>query len=166
MSRPKFDLITIERWAYSSELDEEFESYQDTDADWFDRAIGNECTTEDLFRFAADSRCLKRFYFVQLLIPHLCWIYRTNKELPFHFSRLQGIMKYDEYIAKVTEHAKAVYEIAAIIEKMRLSSDPALQALAKALLDYRHELLKPKANEYTNLLRSIYENVLPLFESA
>ena len=75
-------------------------------------------------------------------------------------------MKYDEYIAKVTDHAKAVYEIAAIIEKMRLSSDPALQALAKALLDYRHELLKPKANEYTNLLRSIYENVLPLFESA
>lgn len=165
MTRSQFDLVMIERWAYTTDLDEEFEKYIEDDPDWFDISIGNACNLENLYRFAADKKCLKREFFAQQLIPDLCWIYRIDRELPFNFSRMQGIIEKDVYLSKVTEQAKAVYEQCLIIERMRLSNDHALQALAKALLDHRHELLEPKQKEYVDLLRSLHQNVLPLFKN-
>lgn len=166
MKTAQFDLATVERWAYTTELDDKFEQYLEDDPDWFEVAIGNACSLNDVYRFTADRNCLKRLFFAQQLIPNLCWIYRTNKELPFHFSRMQGIMDKTEYLSKVTEHAEAVYERAVIIERMQLSDDPALQALAKKLLDFRHELLEPKQREYIGLLRVLNQDVLPLFQNA
>jgi hypothetical protein len=166
MKQVQFELSTVERWAYTTELDEEFDQYCEDDPDWLEVSIQNACSLEDIYRFTADRICLKRAFFAQLLIPNLCWIYRTNKELPFHFSRMQGIVAKEDYLSNVTTHAEAVYERCLIIERMRLSNDPALQALAKAMLDYRHELLEPKQKEYSNLLRSLFQNVAPLFENA
>lgn len=159
----EFDLATVERWAYTTELDHDFDQYQEEDPDWFEVAIGNACSLNDVYRLAADKNCLKRQFFAQQLIPNLRWIYRTNKELPFHFSRMQGIMEKTGYLSKVAEHAEAVYERAVVIERMRMSGDPALQALAKELLDFRHELLEPKQREYIGLLRRLNQDVLPLF---
>ena len=162
----EFDITTLERWAYTTELDNVFDKYEEEDPDWFEVAVGNACTLSDIYRFAADRNCLKRYYFAQQLIPQLCWIYRTNKELPFHFSRMQGIKDKNEYLSKVSEHAVAVYERAVIIERMRVSDDPALQAFANKLLDFRHELLEPKQKEYIGLLQKINQDVLPLFKNA
>jgi hypothetical protein len=162
----EFDISTIELWAYTGELDTVFDKYEEEDPDYFEIAVGNACSLSDIYRFTADKNCLKRHFFAQQLITQLCWMYRTNKQLPFHFSRMQGIMDRNEYLSKVSEHAVAVYERAIIIERMRVSDDPALQALANKLLNFRHEMLEQKQKEYIGLLRSINQDVLPLFKNA
>jgi hypothetical protein len=166
MTIPEFDLATIERWAYTKDLDEIFGQYEEEDPDLFELKIGNACSLKEQFRFVADPKCLKRYYFAQLLVPNLCWIYRIEAGLPFQFSRLQGIMNRDAYLGSVADYGRAVYERAEIIEEMRLSNDPALQAFAKALLDHRHERMKERQQDYVKLLRSIHSTVVPLFANA
>lgn len=166
MSRPSFDLRTVEQWAYSTELDEDFSQHEENDPDWFEIAIQNACPLTEVFRFAADPACLKRQYFAQLLVPELCWVYRTSSELPFYVSRLQGIMDRDSYLKKVTEQATAIYARAQLIEQMRTSPDPALQSFAKVLLDHRSTQLEPKQREYVELLRLVHLSVVPLFTNA
>ena len=163
MNMPAFDLATIERWAYTADLDEIFGQYEEEDPDLFELNIGNACSLREQFRFVADPKCIKRHYFAQLLVPNLCWIYRIEAGLPFHFSRLQGIMNRDEYLCSVADYAKAVYERAEIIEEMRISDDPGLQAFAKALLDHRNERMGERQREYVKLIRLIHSNVVPLF---
>lgn len=165
MDRASFDLATIEAWAYSSKLDEEFAKYEQDDPDWFELAVGNACPLKEQFRFAADPACQKRGFFAQLLVYQLCWIYRVDVDLPFHFSRFQGMVDRGSYLSRVKEQAEALYERAEIIEQMRTSSDAALQAFAKALLDHRHERLEPRQKDYVKLLRSVHLNVLPLFRN-
>ena len=166
MSRPRFGLSTVEKWAYSAALDEELSRYEEDDPDWFEMAIQDVCPLTEIFRFTADPKCLKRQYFAKLLVPQLCWVYRTSSEMPFHVSRLQGIMDRDSYLKKVAEQANAIYERAEIIEQMRSSQDPALQSFAKVLLDHRNIQLEPKQREYVELLRLIHSSVVPLFANA
>ena len=166
MSIPQLDLRAIERWAYTTAVDQEFSEYEEADPDWFEVVIGNACTLQDKFRFAADPKCLKRHWFAQQLLPHLCWIYRADVGLPFHFSRLQGLMSRSDYLEQTAKYAEAIYERAEIVERMRLSTDRALQSFAKALLDYRHDKFEQRQVEYVALLRHVHANVLPLFADA
>lgn len=166
MTLPSFDLKTIEQWAFTADIDCEMYQYEEADPDWFEIAVCNACDIKDIFRFAADSKCLKRRFFAQLLVQDLCWIYRTDAGLPFHFSRLQGLISRTDYVLQVTRYAEAIYDRAEIIEQMRLSDDSALQYLAKVLLDYRHEKLDTRQREYVDLLRAVHSHVLPLFAGA
>jgi hypothetical protein len=163
MNQPHFDLASVETWAYSSSLDEAFSRHEESDPDWFQLSIGNACSLEDVFRYAADPRCLKRLFFAQLLVPQLCWIYRVGVTMPFHCSRMQGLMGKEDYLNKVREQSEAIYTLCEIIERMRLSDDPALQAFAKTLLDHRWKNLEPMQEEYAELLRSLHADVVPLF---
>jgi hypothetical protein len=165
MSRPKFHLRTVEKWAYSAALGDEFLRHEESDPDWFEIAIQDACPLREIFRFAADPKCLKRRYLAQLLVPQLCWIHRTSSELPFQVSRLQGIVDRDSSLKKVAEQANAIYERAEIIERMRSSQDPALQSFAKVLLDHRNTQIEPKQNAYVELLRLVHSNVVPLFDN-
>ncbi len=166
MSNPRIDLASVREWAYTESLDAEFSQQEEDDPDWFEMEIGRACSLNDLFSFASDPECRKRTFFAQMLVPQLCWIYRTTIGLPFHFSRLQGIVDKETYRKSASDYAEAIYERAEIIEKMRVSSDPALQAFAKLLLDHRHELLDAKQREYVELLRAVHLNVMPLFANA
>lgn len=159
----QFDFTTIQKWAYTRELDEDLDKSFETDPDWTERSIFGACSLEDVFHFVVDERCLKRSYFAQHLAEDLCSIYRTKKQLPFHFSRMQGIMDKDIYLAEVEKHAEMVYERCLIIDRMRASKDPALQALARELLDFRHALLDSQQFEYTDIIQRVHRNALPLF---
>ncbi|WP_157476675.1 hypothetical protein [Lysobacter sp. Root690] len=69
-------------------------------------------------------------------------------------------------MSDVVKRAEAIYERSEIIEQMRLSSDPALHALAKALLDYRHGKIERGQSVYLDLLRQLHRKILPLFADA
>lgn len=163
MSYPEFDFAAIERWAYTTTLDEAFFRHEEEDPDGFEMVIAGACSLAVLFRFAADPACLKRRYFVQLLVARLCWIYGFNMTLPFHFSRFQGLIDKESYLEAVAKRAEEIYSCAEIIEQMRISADPALQALAKALLDYRNEWDEPTRRGQRELLKSINTDIVPLF---
>ncbi|WP_036108376.1 hypothetical protein [Lysobacter capsici] len=162
----QLDLKSIEKWAYTTEVDEAFDRYIEDFTDWFEVQVGNACSLNDLFRFTADARCLRRRYFAGLLVTDLCWIYRVDLNLPFHFSRLQGLVGRADYLSDVVKRAEAIYERSEIIEQMRLSGDPALQSLANALLDYRNEKIERGQSVYLNLLRQLHRKIPPLFTDA
>ena len=166
MNIPKLDLVAIQKWAYSTVQDEEYDQYQEDEPDHFDIVVSEACSLVDLFKFSSDRKCLKRGFFARLLITELAWIYRTRKELPFHTSRFQGIMNKEEYLEKVKALAESVYERAVIIERMRVCDDPASQAMADTLLNYRNDLLDSTQKEYIALVRAIHFNVVPLFNNA
>lgn len=159
----KPDIQTIERWAYTTELDQEFNHHQDEDYDLFELAISRASTLQDDYRFAADARCLKREFFANRLATELTWIYAFPMPLPFHFSRLQGLKKRETYLAEVVNFSSNLYERALVIELMQYSQDPALQAFAKVLLDQRWKYGDSTREECIQLRRTLSEEVLPLF---
>lgn len=163
MNRSRFDLATVEEWAYSTVHDDEFSQLEEEDPDWFEIAVGGACSLSDIFRFVSDPACQKRFFFAQQLVSQLCWVYRLQIQLPFHFSRLQGLMGREDYLKECAEQAAAIYERALLIEQMRISADPALQAFAKALLDHRHVRSGSSQEQYVDILRSLHMTVVPLF---
>jgi hypothetical protein len=159
------DPNAIEKWAYSKALDDEFSRYEDEHPEVFEHEIASACGLEGIFRFAADSGCLKRKFFANLLIESLYSIYATP-ELPYHFSRLQGLMSRDSFLKKEIRRAEVVYERAEFVEKMRVSQDPALRAFADVILDHRSNMIVPDQERRYELLRLLQVKVLPLFVTA
>ena len=165
MQVPQINLAKVEQWAYSTDLDEEFNQQFESDPNW-DRAIRQACSLEDIYRLTADGRCLKRTFFAQQLMIDLGWVFSTTKPLPFQFSRTQGIVEFDAYISSIAAHAMAVYERCLLIERMRLSEDAALHALAKVFLDHRHAELQNKQKEYIALRQTLHFEVDSLFKNS
>jgi hypothetical protein len=160
MNVSDIDRTIVELWAYSTDLDAAFARHFDEDADEIEYQIRSVCDRQAVYTFAADPRCLKRAYFLRELITTLTWIvHRAHLELPWEFSRLQGIQPREKFLAQVARHAEAIYEISALVERMRISGDPLLADIANALLDYRRDKLVAPNDDYLRLLRLLHEKV-------
>lgn len=126
-----FNEQSIRTWAYTTELDEAINKFEEDDesGDMFDHEISCCCSLEMTLEFASDPTCLKRYYFVHKLIDDLCSVYKWPfyQLSPFKTSHLMGINSEEDYLANVTLYAKNLYRHHIILNKMLTIDDPLIQ---------------------------------------
>ena len=145
-------LENIERWEFTNELDSAFDQADEEDGDggFYDYFLPCACPDELILKFVLDSNCLKREYFLGILITHLFRVFKLDGSTPFHTSRLQGIMQEQEFLDAENRRAKEVYRICKIIDELRVSKDPLILALFNKIMDYRNirfDLLNTSFND-------------------
>jgi hypothetical protein len=159
-------LKQVEQWAYGdspTQISGEFSDLFD-DSELFEHEVSNICCQKKLLEFASDAKCKQRYFFANLLTDQILWIYRGRYSLPFHFARSRGIMTWEEYMEKISEQAKRVYENCEIIDLMRDSGDEAVQALYKQLMDFRHDAVnKANSDLYIACVRALSSGALKRF---
>lgn len=148
MSDQELTREVIAEWAYGRTVIDLAESDCDGDAASFDNAVVRELGAKGLLEFAADPACPNRRYFVDRFVTLFLWIFRSNGNLPFHFSRFLGIKSREEYRAEMDARAEDVYDVCLVLDGMRLIKDPAIQFLYKQLLDFRHTYTSSNTDFY------------------
>jgi len=139
MSSQELTREVITDWAYGRAVIDLAESDCDGDVASFDNAVINIFGVKGLLEFAADPDCPNRRYFVDRFVTLFLWIFRSNGELPFHFSRFLGIKSREDYKFETEARAEKIYDVCFVLDSMRLIKDPAIQSLYKQLLDFRHD---------------------------
>lgn len=162
MTQQTLTINALTRCAYGEECPELLELEEDPDA--FDREVCSLCDDDMLLDFAADRSCAMRQYFAQLLATSLCWVYRVELGLPFHFSRLRGLMAKAEFIGNAESLAEAIHKKSAVIDRMRETEDDAIQALYKQIMDFRHRITEHKSKLYYELIRDLHSESLQKFQ--
>lgn len=132
----------FKRWTRGETDAELFDDDYAEDPDSVDMNILGECGDAGILELISNPDCRDRSYFADLLALSLCNIFRSGRDLPFHFSRFLGIKALDEYMVEVQKVATRVYEKCLVIDSMKNTSDPAIQALYKQIMDFRHDETK------------------------
>ena len=92
-----------------------------------------------LLELSADSKFPSRMYFARLLSNSFLWMFRRGVNLPFHLSRMRGIMSRDEYRREVMRREGEISELCLILDSMRIVKDPAIRSLYKQNLNFKHD---------------------------
>src|SRR5476649_1282114 len=148
MSDQKLTREVITDWAYWRTVIDLVESDCDGDAASFDNDVVRVLGAKGLLEFAADPACPNRRYFVDGFVTLFLWIFRSNGNLPFHFSRFLGIKSREDYRTEMEAQAEEVYDVCLVLDSMRLIKDPAIQSLYKQLLDFRHAYANSNSDFY------------------
>ncbi|WP_254510991.1 hypothetical protein [Anatilimnocola floriformis] len=135
----KLTIEEITRWAETSEVDEEFAHLQEEDSDWFDHHIIANCNDRELLRFAQNRTSTKRIIFTVGLVHRLVHYLYSLRQLPYQFSRFQGMIPFAEYRTAQLAQLEQVYERCRVVEEMRNSEQEEIKNLGNMILDYRHD---------------------------
>lgn len=142
----KITLDEIRCWANTTNLDERFAQLQEEDSDVFDNCDINACDDQTLLEFALNRDSTKRQYFMTGLVQRLVSYLYSFHNLPYEFSRFEGMLSFDDYKSRELERIANVYEHCRIVEAMRNSDQEEIKNLGNMILDYRHDRRSPGAN--------------------
>jgi len=148
----------IIRWVESGELDDVFYRLEEEDPELFEHQLLSVCDDELLLNFASNRNSPKRIYFAGQLIASLCWVYRHEFRLPYHFSRMRGLMSFEEYTLKLNELAEKIHAKCQLIERMRNSAQEEIKQLANRILDYRNDCAN-NSERYYEIVRELNREV-------
>lgn len=154
----ELSIETVTRWATTNELDDAFEEIREDDPEYFEHEVLRGCDERALLAFAMDRNSTKRQFFAYSLVERLVRCLYSPDRLPYHFSRFEGMLSYDEYKAQELSRIEVRYGMCCIVETMRISSQEEIQNLANMILDYRHDQLLPDANT-SKLLRLLHHQI-------
>ncbi len=161
----ELNLDLIEKWVESTELDQSFSELEGDDPDWFEHQILSICDDNQLLLFASNRNSQKRSYFAGLLVRSLFWVYRQQVQLPYNFSRMEGILPLDQYLDRQKDRFAQVYKKSEILEKMRMSEQEEIRCLSKSILDYRHDRLIEKDYSCRNFFKKIESEINESFRA-
>jgi hypothetical protein len=147
----------IIRWVETNELDHFFSKLGEEDPEYFEHQVLSLCDDDMLLMFASNRNSPKRVYFAGQLVLSLCWIYRHEFDLPYHFSRMRGLMSFEEYTLKLNELAEKIYVKCRVIDSMRNSTQEEIKQLANRILDYRND--RNTSERYYGLVRELNKEV-------
>lgn len=135
----------IERWANTDELDDRFDQLMVDEQD-FDLLIIAACDDTSLVKFASNRSSTKRRFFGAALVERLVSALYSPHELPYRFSRFEGMLSLDEYKRAETTRIDSVYRTCCVVEQLRSSPQEEIKNLGNLILDYRHDQMMPGAN--------------------
>ena len=147
----------IVHWVETNELDDFFSKLEEEDPEHFEHQVLSLCDDNMLLMFASNRNSPKRIYFAGQLVISLCWIYRHEFKLPYHFSRVRGLMSFEDYSLKLKDIAEKIYEKCRLIERMRSSNQEEIKQLANRILDYRND--RNTSERYYELVRDLSKEV-------
>jgi hypothetical protein len=145
-------LAEITLWASTSELDERFAQLFDDDYEGFEHDLLSACDDLKLLEFASNRNSTKRQFFGYALVQRLVSHLYLPSNLPYSFSRFEGLISLDQYRTNELKRIEHMYELCCVVEKMRNSELEEIANLGNMILDYRHDRLFPDADA-TKLLR-------------
>ncbi|EJM86603.1 hypothetical protein [Pseudomonas sp. GM60] len=128
----------LKRWTCGETDAALFDDDYAEDPDAVDMNILGECGDAGILELISNPSCRARSYFADLLALSLCNVFRSDRDLPFHFSRFLGIKSLEDYMSEVEEVTVRVYEACLVIDSMKSITDPAIQSLYKQIMDFRH----------------------------
>ncbi len=161
----ELNLDQINRWVESTDLDQSFSRLEEDDPDWFEHQICCICDDNQMLVFASNRNSQKRSYFASLLVRSLFWVYLQQIQLPYNFSRMEGILSLDQYLDREKERLTEVYKKSEILEKMRTSDLEEIRDLSRLVLDYRHDRLVEKSYSYSDFFRNIESEISEKFKA-
>ena len=150
-------LAEIERWANSSELDEQFDRLFDDEQD-FGEVILASCDDATLLRFSENRNSGRRQFFAVGLIQRLVPALYAVHGLPYEFSRFSGMLSFDEYKDSETNRLQRVYDACKLVEMMRTSKQEEIKNIGDMILDYRHDRRRPNATT-TKLIQLLHYQI-------
>jgi hypothetical protein len=142
----KITLARITRWAESNDLDHEFCQIEEQDPDGFEQEVIAACDDLTLLGFAKNRISTKRKFFASALVQSLVFYLYSPHELPYHFSRFQGMIPFDDYKNAELERIQNVYQRCCVVDEMRNSEQEEIKNLGNMILDYRHDRLLPDSS--------------------
>jgi hypothetical protein len=151
-------LAKITRWAESNDLDDEFAQLQEQDPDGFEQDVIAACDDLSLLGFAKNRISMKRKFFASALVQSLVFHLYSPHQLPYQFSRFQGMMPFDVYKNEELKRIESVYQRCCIVDDMRNSEQEEIKNLGNMILDYRHDRLLPDSST-AKLLRLLYHQI-------
>lgn len=135
----RWSFYDFKRWTRGETDAELFDDDYAEDPDSVDMNILGECGDAGILELISNPDCRARSYFADLLALSLCNVFRSGRDLPFHFSRFLGIKSLEDYMLEVEEVAVRVYKSCLVIDSMKNIADPAIQSLYKQIMDFRHD---------------------------
>ena len=159
----EINLESVSLWAESDELDSEFTSLKEEDPDWFEDQILSLCDDWTLLSFAKNRNSSKRIYFANQLALRLSWVYKQELSLPFHVSRLQGIISLEEYKDNLNKVADSIYSKSMVLEEMRKSDKIEIKNLCNKILDYRSDRVSNSSDSYCELVLDLGSEIRESF---
>ena len=153
-------LKEIERWANSSELDQDFQQLFEEHQD-FDDVILATCDDATLLRVAANRISPKRKFCALGLVDRLVHSLYNFHGLPYEFSRFSGLLSFDDYKVQEIDRLKRVYDGCEVVEAMRNSLHEEIKNIGDMILDFRHDRLLQMKNmaTTTKLLQLLHHEV-------
>lgn len=151
-------LAEITRWAESNDLDDLFSQLEEKDPDGFEHDVIAACDDLALLGFAKNRISTKRMFFASALVQRLVFYIYSPHQLPYQFSRFQGMIPFDDYKSGELKRIDNIYQRCCVVDEMRNSEQEEIKNLGNMILDYRHDRLLPDSST-ARLLRLLNHQI-------